>query len=383
MNSNEGGPDAGIVVKQLAAGNAFTCALTATGGVKCWGQNGYGSLGNGQTSGVSLAAVDAVGLSSGVQTISAGGYHACAITTANALLCWGLNEFGQLGSGSSIAQGSGSPVEPTAVTSTVSAMAIGDDHSCVVVASTGGVKCWGRNSYGQLGVDPAATSTTGVAVDVFGASSGFKAVAVGDYHSCAITTQGAVKCWGRNDFGEIGSAGPASGSTYQPVTVAGLSSAAVAVVGGHNYTCAMTDLGGVQCWGNDQGFGYLGNGSESGTSAVPVDAVGLSSGAVALSTSNSSYASHVSALTSGGAVLSWGLDEVGQLGDDPKTITATTSSDVPVAAVGVHNAIAVAAGDSHGCAALAAGGVMCWGQSTPAGSSSSSNVLVPISVSGF
>jgi alpha-tubulin suppressor-like RCC1 family protein len=130
-------------------------------------------------------------------------------------------------------------------------------------------------------------------------------------------------------------------------------------------------------------FGYLGNGSESGTSAVPVDAVGLSSSTVALSTSNSSYASHVSALTSGGAVFSWGLDEVGQLGDDPKTITATTSSDVPVAAVGLHNATAVAARDPHGCAALAVGGDMCWGQSTPAGSSSNSNVLVPISVSGF
>ena len=140
-------PASAATATSVSAGNNYTCALTAPGGVKCWGDNFEGSLGDGTTTNRS-APVDVVGLTSGVGDISTRWFHACAVTTSGGLECWGFNAYGQIGNGTTT--DSATPLDVTGLTSGVSAVAIGFGHTCAVTTA-GGLKCWGRNDWGQLG----------------------------------------------------------------------------------------------------------------------------------------------------------------------------------------------------------------------------------------
>jgi len=155
--------------------------------VKCWGDNFYGQLGNGTTANSSTP-VDVTGLTSGVAAVSAGGSQACALTTGGGVKCWGS------GYGST-------PVDVTGVTSGVAAVSAGADHACALTTG-GGVKCWGFGPYGQLG--NGTTGSSSAAVDVTGLTSGAATVSTKLDHTCASTTGGGVKCWGRNNDGQLG-----------------------------------------------------------------------------------------------------------------------------------------------------------------------------------
>ena len=162
---------------QVVAGDTHTCALTSAGAVLCWGENIYGRLGNGAT-GSSSTPVAVSGLSSGVSAISAGSFHTCALTRAGAVLCWGYNLYGQLGTGTNI--DSGIPVAVSSLSSGVSAIAAGGFHTCALT-SAGAVLCWGRNSFGNLGNGTLGDNSTPVAVS--GLSSGVSAITAGAYHT--------------------------------------------------------------------------------------------------------------------------------------------------------------------------------------------------------
>ncbi len=183
----------------LAGGNSHTCALTTAGGVKCWGGNPEGQLGNGTISMGSSSPVDVTGLTSGVIAVAAGGMHSCAVTSAGAVKCWGSNDSGQLGNGTTTS--SATPVDVQGLTSGVVAVAAGTSHTCALT-NAGGVKCWGYNSDGQLGNGTTTFSPT--PVNVIGLASGVSAVAGGGAHTCALTTSGGVKCWGFNGWGQLG-----------------------------------------------------------------------------------------------------------------------------------------------------------------------------------
>jgi len=299
----------------LSAGGSQTCALTSGGGVKCWG---FGQLGNGTTSDSSTP-VAVSGLSSGMAAVSAGDHHTCALTSGGGVKCWGDNGYGQLGNGTTI--DSSTPVDVSGLSSGVAAVSTGSyGHACAVT-SGGAVKCWGYNVYGELG--DGTTTDRSTPVDVIGLSSGVAAIGVGGEHTCALMSGGAVKCWGYNYYGQLGDGTTTDSST--PVDVSGLSGVAAIDVGGY-FACALTSGAGVKCWG-DNGYGQLGDGTTI-ESPTPVDVSGLAGGVSAIS-AGTNYSSdgsdHACALTSAGAVKCWGLNDVGELGDG-----TTTDSSTPV-----------------------------------------------------
>jgi len=364
----------------ITAGGNHTCALTNTGSAKCWGVNSDGELGDGTTT-TRTVPVNVTGLSSGVTGISVGETHACAVISSGEVKCWGANFQGELGDNTTTSSttpvdvvGFGSSPTPT-VTPTntpVSTQFVGAGalHTCTLTIN-GGVKCWGSNAGGQLG--DGTTTARLTPTDVIGLSSGVTALAVGLYHTCALTTSGGVKCWGANGDGRIG-----DGTTVSrpvPVDVVGLSSGVQAIAAGGSHTCAITSSGGVKCWGAN-GNGRLGDGTTT-NSLVPVDVVGLNSGVVAI-TANFE---HTCALTSAGGVKCWGYNAMGQLGDN-----TWEERHTPVDVVGLNSGVsAVGAGAFHTCALTTSGGVKCWGANGNGrlGDGTTTNRFVPTDVTGL
>ena len=236
--------------------------------MKCWGRNDKGQLGDGGGSDSSTP-VDVVGLSSGFVTVLAGEKHTCALSSAGGVKCWGLNDKGQLGDGTGL--DSGVPVDVAGLASGVTAIAAGSKHTCAVLGS-GEVRCWGHNNHGQLGDGGSSDSNVPVTVGPLPAMS---RVAGGIEHSCGISLTGGVKCWGRNDKGQLGNGTGADSAT--PVDVTGLSAGAAWIDAGEKHSCAVMDSGGVKCWGHNS-KGQLGDGTK-GDSNTAVDVSGITDAA--------------------------------------------------------------------------------------------------------
>ncbi len=237
-------------VAQLTAGDSHQCAVTSTGGIKCAGANGYGQLGNGNTT-ASTTPLDVVGFTgSGAASVAAHANTTCAVTTGGAVQCWGLNGSGQVGDNSKTNRSA--PVNVSGLTAGVSAVAVGDEHTCALLG--GAVKCWGDNTYGQLGTG--GTTDSQVPVAVAGLSS-VLAISAGDSFSCALLTGGTVKCWGYNGYGQVGNNDSGAYHVYTPATVVNVSGA-TSLVSGYWHSCAKTSAG-VWCWGWNAG-GQCGNG---------------------------------------------------------------------------------------------------------------------------
>src|SRR6266545_2585131 len=235
----------------VAAGAVHSCALTSAGGVKCWGFNGHDELGDGGgTSRNSSTPVDVSGLRAGVAAIAAGIRHSCALTSAGGMKCWGNNRSGAVGDGTTTDRWT--PVDVSGLSSGVTAIAAGGVRSCALT-SAGGIKCWGGYpdpagvrstpvdvsgvSGGVTAITVGCALTSGgrvqcwgsdlAAVDVPGLSSGVTAIAGGLLHGCALTSAGGVKCWGSNDRGQLGDGTTVDRST--PVDVVGLSSGVASI----------------------------------------------------------------------------------------------------------------------------------------------------------
>ncbi|WP_353569794.1 hypothetical protein [Candidatus Albibeggiatoa sp. nov. BB20] len=297
-------------VSAIDLGNYISCALLTNGGVKCWGQNQNGQIGDAKV--VSRVPADVNGLSSGVSSIDLGDAHSCALLTNSSVKCWGLNDNGQLGDGT--LTDSSTPVDVNGLGSGVSAIASGNFHNCVLLSS-GGVKCWGLNDNGQLGDGTTTQSST--PINVNGLSSGVSAIALGSFHSCALLNSGNVKCWGLNDNGQLGDGTLTDSST--PVDVSGLSGVSTIALSGY-HSCALLANSSLKCWGRNDN-GELGNGTVT-DSLTPIDVSGLSNNVSAIALG----IRHSCALLTDDSIRCWGQNLYGQLGDGTTTGRYTPTS---------------------------------------------------------
>jgi len=297
-------------IAAVTAGAFHSCALTALGGVKCWGANDHGQLGNGLTADNS-SATDVMGLTSGVVAISAGDFHTCALTAGGSVMCWGRNDDGQLGDATTT--DSHWPVTVTRLVAGVGSISAGGRHSCAVTVG-GAAKCWGRNDHDQLGHGAGPSSP--VAVDVAGLTAGVSAISAGGDSTCAVVSGGA-KCWGDGAAGQLGNGTLATQSS--PVDVTNLTSGVATISVGSTHACAVTTAGAALCWGRNTA-GELGNGTTS-NSSVPVGVSGLGSGIASISV-GSSYdgagngAEHGCAQWLSGMAACWGSNQFGQIGNN-------------------------------------------------------------------
>ena len=255
---------------------------------------------------------------------------------------------------------------PQSIAGGVTQVSAGGSHSCAVT-SNGSVSCWGSNADGQLGDGsfrdhPTLTPVAGV--------GGAVQVTAGGHHSCALLTGGTVACWGDNRNGQLGN-GSTVGATG-PAEVVGLSTVRqVSAAEGH--TCAVLANGRVACWGNNAS-GRLGDGTTEDRPA-PTFVEGITGASEV-----ASGGGHTCALISGGEVRCWGYGYYGELG-----YGGTNQSIRPVAVTGISNAVHIAAGSYHSCAVLADGSVRCWGSNANGqlGNGTTMKATVPTAVPGI
>ncbi len=353
-------------VQAIAEGGDFNCALV-NGGVQCWGDNNYGAIGNGTTTGTQPTPFAVPGLTSGVQSIATGGLHTCALVNGG-VQCWGYNDWGNLGDNS--LESSLVPVAVSGLTAGVQAIAAGGDVTCALV--NGNVFCWGENLDGQVGNPTANGAANPLAVPVTGLAGGTQSVSGGLEDSCALVA-GSVQCWGVDSTFVLGS-GAQGIDRSTPVLVQGLRSGAQAIAEGadSSHACAVVN-GGLQCWGTDLD-GVLGNNSIM-DSPAPVQVSGLTHGGQQLAGGYQFTCGIVN-----GGVWCWGDNFDGELGNG-----TTTASLVPVPVSKLTSGVvAIGAGTSSACA-LVNGGVQCWGYNLDGqlGNNSTVSSSVPVAVTGL
>ncbi len=319
----------------ISAGEGTTCAVTTVGGVKCWGQTGEPAA-----LAQSDMPVDVTGFAAPVVDVSTGYFSGCALMDNGGVMCFGDNHFGALGDGTT--ESSAQPQSVVGLSTDVTQISAGDEFACAVMA-TGGVECWGYNDYGQLGQGTTGYSAIpGAVIDISDAVS----VSAGGQHACAVTSSSQVLCWGRNGNGQLGDGTEISRLTAVPVPgLSGVSSLAgslsytcavmntgrvecwglgyglspvdvpgiddaVAIDAGYTHMCVLTSAGDLKCWGSN-GRGELGDGRDCGPSKCPTpsNVKGLS-GAIAIS----SGAFDSCAVRVDGSAACWGNNGYGQLG---------------------------------------------------------------------
>ena len=373
-----------LAITELAIGNQFVCALLSHGKVRCWGYNIAGQLGLGDFDNrgdgpgeLPTAYVETGGT---VVDLAAAVGAVCALLDVGAVRCWGGSTSGELGSGSfePIGDGPGElPPDTVHVGESARALAGGGGFFCAVTHGDD-VRCWGNNTWGQLGLlipwnqtgnlgdEPGELPTEAVPLDDVPV-----ALAAGTGHVCARTAAGEAYCWGLGEQGQLGYESPQNlGSGAEdlptvPVLVDAVDADVVQIVVGDGHTCALRGSQQVRCWGSGMD-GRLGTGDTvsigDAPGTMPPPDVPLGGDVVQIAAG----AFHTCALMAGGAVRCWGLNTEGQLGvgspadaigDDPGEMPP---ADVPLGGL----ATAIYAGGSNSCAVLEGGAVRCWGENS-------------------
>lgn len=356
----------------IEAGKNHTCLLL-NGSIKCFGSNTSGQLGVNIFITESVVPIDTTNMTSGVSDFSAGDFHTCGVKGGLAY-CWGANNYGQLGNGEPLnyAEGTFREVTVVEVISNIVSISAGANHTCSTLQN-GSAYCWGNDAWGQLGIETSNccdVSINPTPTIVVGLTSGVKYVAAGTDHSCALMVDSTVKCWGANNFGQLGLGN--SNGTVVPTTVPGLTNV-VNIVLGYSHTCALLKDGKVKCWGNyDTGqiSSYAINYSN-----VPLEVSGLNN-VVQLTTGDN----HICARISDGSVKCWGNNIHGQLGRG-NTLTANNVND-HIAGLSGEIIRSLDIGYEHSCVTTTNGQIKCWGDNKNGqlgdGTTQSRQIAVPL-----
>ena len=355
------------VVTGISLSIRHSCAAFANGTLKCWGDNHSGELGN-QLSEIRRTPVNVAGLSQQVLAIDADGWQSCLLLAGGNVRCWGENEQGQVGDGST--EDRYSPAATVALEGIATAISVGTAHSCALLEN-GDVQCWGANGSGQLG--NGTTSYRSSPVTVAGLDDDATAIATGVKHSCALLQSQRIQCWGDNRYGQLGD-GNRTATPSSPVTVEGLSAMPEQVAVGGTYSCAVLTGNIVQCWGSNA-FGELGNGTTMESQMTPVAVQGISGTVESLVLGFS----HSCVLLEDGTVQCWGANGQGQSGGN-----RTENKLVATTVEGLAGAVkSLAAGELHTCALLEDGSVQCWGDNNWGQVGVDANGGVPATVTGL
>lgn len=321
-----------------AASDKFTCGLTLSGAAYCWGRNDHGQLGDGSTT-ERLTPTPVFGALT-FREISSGSAHTCALTNTGSVYCWGMNSKGQLGITDKTDR-----TQPTLVPGGLVFIQInaGGYQTCGRLTS-GAAYCWGDNRFGQLG-DGSLTERD-VPTAVHGGLL-FHQVKTDSTHTCALTTSGRAFCWGGNSSGELGDSTTTLRRT--PTPVYGSHSFAQITVGA-NHTCALDDEGIAYCWGENLG-GQLGNGGVADVSFPGL----VTAGGLHFKRISAGYG-HTCAVAMTGEGWCWGNNGDYQLGEGTSTwrrYPALVSSAFPFAQI--------SAGNYHSCGVTTSHVALCWG----------------------
>lgn len=322
----------------IDAGDASTCAWFDDLALRCWGQNYNGQLGYANSAAVPLLGdnelldmLAGVMLGPGEPTeFALGGRHACVRMADGKLRCWGGNAYGQLGLANMVPVGDDE--HPAAAMmmflgADAEHVATGDSHTCAITVG-GYLRCWGRNTRGQLGYgnnqpvgDNEAPANAGDLILVPASlppDTRATALALGNDHSCVLFETGDVICWGRNDVGQLatgdnqdwGEGANETPSMLEPIDLGG---PAVAIAAGLQHTCALVEDGSVRCWGeNEKGQLGLGKTSDVGIAQTPNEAGALALGGIAIAIV--AGGEHTCALLEDQGVVCWGWNPDGRLG---------------------------------------------------------------------
>jgi alpha-tubulin suppressor-like RCC1 family protein len=330
-----------------------TCAVTTQGGGFCWGTL-Y------TTQADSLAAYakpvyDVPGAVPGGRTWTAfsGGFqHICGLATDGAAYCWGYNSSGQLGNDNGIGSSLAYTPAPVAVTGglTFQAVSAGSYHTCGLTTS-GAIYCWGGDYRGQLG-NGTTSYVNGALVAVSGGLT-FVAVTVSDDHSCGLTAAGVAYCWGDNGAGELGTGDTVPSTVPVPVT-GGLKF--VALSAGYAHGCGLTQAGAAYCWGNN-GAGELGHGTTVRSTSPVLVSGGLTFASI------SAGQDYTCGVTTGGAAYCWGDNSYGTLGNSANLFTHN-ANPTPLPVSGGLTFQTVSAGYLHTCGVTTTGTMYCWGDNS-------------------
>ncbi len=296
--------------KAVGAGLSHTCGVTTNGTIYCWGAGLNGELGNGGNSSSNLRVQEST-VNSNWASVTGGWAHSCATRTDGSLWCWGDNGEGQLGIGNSVDKNS--PTRESTAATDWAAVSAGGYHTCARKTS-GAVYCWGMNDHGQIGQN-SYDYRYKYPVQV-GTATTWKQLSSGMWHSCALKTDGMLWCWGYGWYGQLGYG--SIGDKLKPAKVNADTNWAL-VACGREHTCAKKKDGSLWCWGDNVTYGQLGIGNVRGQKTKPVKVLTAITDWNALSLGQFFSCGK----RKSGAIYCWGSNGSGQIGigkeTNPKT----------------------------------------------------------------
>ncbi|MEQ1593518.1 MAG: hypothetical protein ABL985_00305 [Casimicrobium sp.] len=235
----------------LAVGADFSCAqmfnqLSNASTVRCWGGNSVGQVGSGSASAQVFAPATVSGLT-GVTHLAAGSYFACAVT-GGTVRCWGSGISGQFGNGTTVLSSNVPAAAATGITNATMVTA-GGSHVCAANGTTGDAWCWGDRGFGQVG-DGVISSSVRTSPYYFGVSFRPTKIYAANAGNCGVVS-GQAFCWGLNNQGQLGNVGLPTGNSGLPLPVTGQSSGVATMAAGLNHACAISTAGAISCWGDN------------------------------------------------------------------------------------------------------------------------------------